>query len=387
LSRVVVIGAHPKSLINFRGELLKALVGAGHEVTAMAGTAGLDVAKQITAIGVSFRAYPVQRNGMNPAADLQTFFALRRALRTLKPDVVLSYTIKPVIWGGIASKGVSRIRFYALITGLGFAFDKGESFKRKMLTIVVSRLYRFSLSKVSCVIFQNPDNRDSFEQKHIIDKAKSSLVNGSGVDLAQFIATPLPSGRDVVFLTIGRLLGAKGFREYAKAAQLVKERYPGTIFRLVGPTDPSPDGISLVEVEEWQNAGVIQYLGETKDVRPFIADCHVYVLPSYHEGMPRTVLEAMAIGRAILTTDVPGCRETVVPEKNGFLVPKADAGALAARMIWFIENRDKCDQMGQYSRRIAEEKFDVHRINENMLDIMGLKVSGAAQQASSIANQ
>ncbi len=386
MSRVVVIGALSESLINFRGELLKALAGAGHEVTAMAGTVAPDVVKRLSSIGVSFRAYPVQRNGMNPVADLQTFLALRKVLRELKPDVVLSYTIKPVIWGGIASKGISRIRFYALITGLGFAFNEGKSFKQRMLTMLVSRLYRFSLSRASRIIFQNPDNRDFFEQKHIIDKDKSSLVNGSGVDLAVFTATPLPQGKDVIFLTIGRLLGAKGFREYTKAACLVKARYPETIFRLVGPMDPSPDGISLAEVEEWQNAGIIQYLGETHDVRPFIADCHVYVLPSYHEGMPRTVLEAMAIGRPILTTDVPGCRETVVPEKNGFLVPKADAGVLADRMIWFIENRDKWDRMGQYSRRLAEEKFDVHRINENMLDIMRLKVSSAAKKIAAIEN-
>lgn len=375
MSRVVVIGASPNSLIIFRGLLLKALVNAGHEVTAMAGTVEPDVVKQLSAIGVNFRAYPVQRNGMNPVADLQTFFALRKALRALKPDIVLSYTIKPVIWGGIASKGMSRIRFYALITGLGFAFNEGECFKQRMLTRLVSRLYRFSLSRASRVIFQNPDNRDFFEQKHIIDKGKSSLVNGSGVNLAEFAVTPLPSGKDVVFLTIGRLLGAKGFREYAKAARLVKARYPATVFRLVGPTDPSPDGISLAEVEEWQSASVVKYLGKTHDVRPFIADCHVYVLPSYHEGLPRTVLEAMAIGRPILTTDVPGCRETVLAGVNGYLVPKADSESLAARMIWFIENRDQWDRMGQYSRRLAEEKFDVHRINESMLDIMKLKAS------------
>jgi len=269
---------------------------------------------------------------------------------------------------------------------LGKAFNEGESFKQRMLTMLVSQLYRFSLSRASRVIFQNPDNRDFFEQKHIIDKDKASLVNGSGVNLAEFTATPLPLGKDVIFLTIGRLLGAKGFREYAKAARLVKARYPETVFRLVGPTDPSPDGISLTEVEEWQNADIIQYFGATHDVRPFIAECHVYVLPSYHEGMPRTVLEAMATGRPILTTDVPGCRATVLPEKNGFLVSKADAKALAERMIWFIENRDRWEQMGQYSRRIAEEKFDVLRVNENMLDIMKLKEPRTAKQTAAIEN-
>jgi len=365
------MGALPESLINFRGDLLKTLVAAGHEVTAMAGGENPDVVRQLAAIGVSFRAYPIQRNGMNPLADLQTYLALRKALGKLKPDIVLSYTIKPVIWGGIALKGISRTRFYALITGLGFAFNEGENLKRRMLTMLVTWLYRASLSKASRVVFQNPDNRDLFEAKHIIDKDKSALVNGSGVDLDQFIVVPLHS-KGVVFLTIGRLLGAKGFREYAKAARLVKVRYPEAIFRLVGPEDPSSDGIPLEEISDWQAKGWVKYLGETNDVRPFLSDCHIFVLPSYHEGMPRTVLEAMAMGRPILTTDVPGCRETVTPGENGYLVPKGDAVALAERMCWFIEHRDEWKRMGLRSRAIAEERFDVHSVNRELLKIMGL---------------
>jgi glycosyltransferase involved in cell wall biosynthesis len=374
-----LIGALPGSLINFRGDLLKELVAAGHEVTAMAGGEEPDVVRQLVDIGVSFRAYPIQRNGMNPLADLQTYLALRKALGDLKPDVVLSYTIKPVIWGGMALKGMSSAQFYALITGLGFAFYEGDNFIRTMLNVLVTHLYRASLSKASRVIFQNPDNRYLFISKQIIEKDKSELVNGSGVDVDHFVVAKLPDN-DVVFLTIGRLLGSKGFREYAKAARLVKVRYPEVLFKLVGPVDPSPDGISLAEVQSWHNEGIIQYFGETRDVRPFINDCHVYVLPSYHEGMPRTVLEAMAIGRPILTTDVPGCRETVIPGENGYLVPKADAEALAKRMIWFIENRDELDRMGLASRRIAEKRFDVRKINAKMLQIMGLKAVNITTQ-------
>jgi glycosyltransferase involved in cell wall biosynthesis len=374
LNRVVIIGALPESLLLFRGDLLKTMVTAGYAVTAMAAPADQGVIEQLKALGVRFKAYPVQRNGINPLRDTQTYFALRKALYELKPDVVLSYTIKPVIWGGIALKGMSATRFYALITGLGFAFQDGDSFLHTILTSLVIRLYRFSLTKASRVIFQNTDDRELFIAKQIIKIDKSELVNGSGVDLDHFAVANLPNN-DVVFLTIGRLLGSKGFREYAKAARLVKLRYPKVLFKLVGPADPSLDGISLAEVKSWHDGGVIQYLGETRDVRPFINDCNVYVLPSYHEGMPRTVLEAMAIGRPILTTDVPGCRETVIVGENGYLVPKADPEALAERMIWFIENRDKLERMGQASRRIAEEKFEVHKINEKMLHIMGLKAA------------
>lgn len=369
----MLIGALPQSLINFRGDLLKALVAAGHEVTAMADRSGDAVGEQLALLGVSFRTYPVQRNGLNPIKDMHTFFALSKALGELKPDVVLAYTIKPVIWGGIALKRMPNPRFYALITGLGFSFQGNRSVLRRTLTSLVTWLYRVSLFRASRVIFQNSDNRDFFIARNIIGKDKCSLVNGSGVDLDRFSITPLPRENDrIVFLTIGRMLGEKGFREYAEAARLVKERYPETIFRMVGPEDPSPDGIVLAEIKDWEAKGWVEYLGETKDVRPFISDSHIFVLPSYHEGMPRTVLEAMAMGRPILTTDVPGCRETVVPGKNGYLIPKGNAVALAERMQWFIEHQQAWVKMGAHSRKIAERRFDVHNVNRDLLKVMGL---------------
>ncbi len=197
------------------------------------------------------------------------------------------------------------------------------------------------------------------------------------MNLKHFKESCLPQG-SLVFLTIARLLGDKGLREYAEAAGIVKKRYPDVIFNLVGPLDPSPDGIPSEEVEAWHISGSLSYLGPAADVRPFVEQCHVYVLASYHEGMPRTVLEAMSMGRPILTTDVPGCRETVLPSKNGYLVPKQQTEALAQRMIWFIENREQCEQMGKASRLLAEERFDVRKINAQMMRIMGLseKIDG-----------
>lgn len=366
-----MIGALPESLLNFRGDLLKALVAAGCAVTAMAGATKPPVVRKLSAMGVRFRPYPVQRSGMNPVADLHTYYALRMALGELKPDILLCYTIKPVIWGGMAIKGKPAPRFYALVTGSGFALQETNGLIRRMLIALVTRLYRASLSRASQVIFQNPDDRDLFVERQIVGKDRCSVVNGSGVDLARFAVAPLPR-QGVVFLSIGRLLGEKGFREYAQAARLVKERYPETIFRLVGPEDPSPDGIPLEEIRAWHANGWVQYLGETDDVRPFLSESHVFVLPSYHEGMPRTVLEAMAMGRPILTADVPGCRETVIPGENGFLVPKCDSAALAERMLWFIEHRDAWEKMGSRSRTLARERFDVHRVNRELLRIMGL---------------
>jgi glycosyltransferase involved in cell wall biosynthesis len=321
-------------------------------------------------MGVCFRPFPVQRSGLNLWGDIQTWQSLRRQFKELRPDVVLSYTVKPIVWSGFALRGMPGTRFYALVTGTGFAFQ-GEGLMRRLLTSLVTWLYRGSLSRASRVIFQNPDNRDMFVSRKIIEKDKCALVNGSGVDLERFAFVPMPS-KGVTFLAVGRMLGDKGFREYARAAQLVKARYPEAVFRLLGPGDPSPDGIPLSEVRGWGSQGWLEYLGETNDVRPFIADCHVFVLPSYHEGMPRSVLEAMAMGRPILTTDVPGCRETVLSGENGYLVPKADVETLAQKMIWCIENRSALAEMGARSRALAVERFNVHAVNHELMNIMGL---------------
>jgi glycosyltransferase involved in cell wall biosynthesis len=370
LSRIVVVGAYPQSLVNFRGDLLKALVAAGHDVTAMSAEAAPDEIARLADIGVAFRSFPIFRNTISPVTDLQTWRALRAAFRLLKPDVVLAYTIKPVIWSGFALKGTSRPRFYALVTGLGFAFQ-GDGLVRRSLRQLVIRLYRSALARASRIIFQNTDNRDAFVSRQIVAMEKCAIVNGSGVHLDRFDVSPLPE-TGVVFLTMGRLLGDKGFREFAEAAQRVKAAYPDAVFRLVGQEDPSPDGIRQSEIRAWVAAGWLEHIDWTSDVRPLLRECHVYVLASYHEGMPRTVLEAMAMGRPILTTDVPGCRDTVVAGENGYLIPERNAAALAERMIWFIEHRDQWARMGARSRALAEDRFDVHKVNGALLRIMEL---------------
>ena len=371
MPHIVVIGALPESLLNFRGDLIKALVAINYKVTAMAASAEPSVVSCLNKFGADFRSFPVQRNGLNPRSDLETWRTLRKIFRELQPDVILAYTIKPVVWGGLASYAVPSTRFYALITGLGFAFQ-GNSPIRQLLSRLVSILYRLALRRASKIIFQNPDNLNEFVERGIVPASKCLLINGSGVDIQRFAQTPLPEGK-VTFLAIGRLLGDKGFREYAQAAQIVKTLYPDTIFQLLGPEDPSPDGIPMAEVQYWQQQGWVDYLGSVSDVRPYLQNCHVFVLPSFYgEGLPRTIIEAMAIGRPILTTDNVGCRETVISGENGYLVPKADAQALAERMIWFIENRELWQRMGQRSRELAEEKYDVHKVNAQLIEIMEL---------------
>lgn len=367
--KILIIGASPRSIKNFRGKLITTLKSKGLEVTASASNASLKDINQIIKLGCDYLDYSVSRNGLNPVQDLVTLYSLTKNINHLKPEITLAYTIKPIIWGGIASRFSKVSSFYAMVTGLGYAFQKG-GFKKKLLNVLVRFLYKFSLKKSKGVIFQNQDNMQVFIDEGIIPQEKCFLVNGSGVDLSHYQVSPLPLKPH--FLLIARLLGDKGIREYAKAAQIVKQQYPEAVFELVGPEDPSPDGIKLEEINKWVSSGAIEYSGATTDVRPFIENCSIYVLPSYHEGMPRTVLEAMAMGRPILTTDVPGCRETVVNGDNGWLVEKANVEQLAERMIWFIENQEQWSVMGNKSHTMANEKFDVHKVNAEILKIMGL---------------
>ncbi|HCP99127.1 MAG TPA: glycosyltransferase family 1 protein [Pseudoalteromonas sp.] len=369
MQHVVLIGTLPSSIYNFRGELVRALVSNGCKVTAFASGASEDEINKIKALGADYFDYPVSRSGLNPLEDIKTFLFLKRKFNEIKPDSVLAYTIKPVIWGGLAARLSGVKEFYALVTGLGFAFQKG-SFLKNTLMKVVKGLYRLSLKKAKGVIFQNPDNRQVFVDLEIVPEHKTAVVNGSGVDITHFEVKPLPS--TPIFLLIARLLGDKGIREYVKAANIVKQKYPDAIFQLVGPEDPSPDGISLTELTQLNTNNAVDYLGGTNDVRPYIEDCSIFVLPSYHEGLPRTVLEAMATGRPILTTDVPGCRETVINGENGWLVEKANVEQLVERMNWFIENQQEWQRMAGESRAMVEDKFDVHKVNAELLKIMEL---------------
>ncbi|PCK33603.1 glycosyltransferase family 4 protein [Pseudoalteromonas piscicida] len=367
--KVTIIGALPSSLVNFRGELLKALKSKGASVTAMANGATEGERAGVLNYTDKYLDYPVARNGLNPAKDLLTLKKLYAYFNSEQPDVVLAYTIKPIIWGGLAARLSGVKGFYALVTGLGYAFQPA-GFSKKILIFIVRTLYKVALKRAKVVIFQNPDNLDVFVKQGIVPRCKCRLVNGSGVDLEYFKKTPLSD--KPTFLLIARLLGDKGIREYAQAAKRVKLLYPDAIFNLVGPEDPSPDGIKIEEVLKWHEEGIITYHGATKDVRPFISESNVFVLPSYHEGLPRTVLEAMAMGRPILTTDVPGCRETVANGHNGWKVEKANVQQLYEKLLWFIENVEQWETMGENSYQSAKDKFDVHKVNRDIVEIMGM---------------
>lgn len=368
--RIIVIGGVPRSLVNFRGSLLKAMRERGNEVIACAPSADKVIQGQLMEWGVQYRDITIHRAGMNPLRDMQTLRSLILLFREVRPDVVLAYTVKPVIWGGLAARHVGVPRFFAMITGLGYAFLEG-GLRQQAVQRVVSGLYRAALRDSEAVFFQNPDDEAEFRQRTLLDPETPSIrINGSGVELEQFPPQPLPAS--VVFLLMARLISDKGIREYREAARGLRQRYPEARFLLAGGKDCNPSAIDGEELAQWQREGDIEYLGNLDDVRPALRACSVYVLPSYREGTPRTVLEAMATGRPIVTTDAPGCRETVEEGINGYLVPLRDSQALADAMERFIVEPDLAQRLGEQSLRIVRERYDVHRVNERILTAMGL---------------
>ena len=374
-SRFLIVAGFSDSLINFRGPLIKALVDAGLEVHAAAPdlTSNAAIANKLSGWGVTCHNVALQRTGVNPVADLKGLIRLYFLIRHIQPDVVLGYTIKPVIYGILAAWFARVPHRFALITGLGYAFTGEATGKRKVIQHMARSLYSLALARGEKVFFQNPDDQALFSQLGLLSKHSSSAVlNGSGIDLAHFQQRPL-TREPFAFLLIARLLGDKGVREYVAAARKVKKENPEVVFQLVGSVDENPDSVRLDEVQAWQKGGTIEYLGRMEDVRVAIERCSVYVLPSYREGTPRTVLEAMAMGRAIITTDAPGCRETVIDGDNGFLVPVKSVDALVEAMTRFIEDPDLAVRMGKRSREIAVEKYDVHKVNAVMLKEMGIQ--------------
>jgi glycosyltransferase involved in cell wall biosynthesis len=345
--------------------LVKALVSRGHVVHVTAPGLDQELASKLRALGATPHAVSLDRTGLTPVADLRYFRAMRRLMRQIGPDMVLSYTIKPNIWASLAARTLG-IPSASMVTGLGQLLGNSSTARGRLASLASRMLYRLATSGNQVVIFQNPDDRAEFiERGWLGDPSKARLVNGSGVDMDWFAPAPLPDAP--VFLMICRLIAAKGVRVYAEAAARILASGRNVRFLLVGFLDGGPDGINPAELRTWQTAG-LEYLGHLEDVRPAIASSSVYVLPSYYgEGIPRSSLEAMAMGRPIITTDMPGCRETVVDEVSGLLVPPRDSIALAQAMQRLIDQPHRRAPMGERSLALCRSKFDVRLVNEAML--------------------
>lgn len=365
---VLILASHGPSLVNFRGPLISAMIKRGWRVTAAAADIDVETRQMLVRLGARPLDTAGSRKGMNPFVDLAYWWSLQKMMKSELPDVVISYTIKPVIWGSLAAKWARIPRVVAMITGLGYAFTRPErpNIKYTVSNVAARVLYRLVLPSVNFVLFQNPDDRDLFRDYAFTPSpGRTGVTAGSGVDLERYAVISRPHRPS--FLMLSRLLGAKGVREYAAAAIKLKARWPDARFRLAGYIDVGPDAIRQDELDGWTASGV-EFLGLLNDVRPAIAEAGVYVLPSYYrEGTPRSILEALAMGRPIITTNMPGCKETVVEGVNGFLVPPRNIEALAEAMERFILDLRLMATMGDASLVLAKEKYDVRKVNQQVL--------------------
>lgn len=369
--RVAIISPYAPSIVSFRRALIREMIRRGATVYVLAPDYTPAIRASVEQLGAHPLDYPLERTGINPFRDLRSLFYLRRALRALQPDIVMPYNIKPVVYGTLAAHWAGVPHRVALIEGLGYAFIESPSLRKRAVRWAGQRLYKTALRYAHTVVFLNPDDQREFIRQGLVAPQKTLVLGGIGVDLTEWQPAP-PVLEPITFTLAARLLREKGIVEFAQAARIMKQRYPHTRFLLLGGLDTNPGALTEAEVRQWVQAGILEWHGHVSDVRPYFAQTSVYVLPSYREGVPRSTQEAMAMARPVITTDAPGCRETVIDSVNGFLVPPRDVDALVRAMERFIQQPELIVTMGQASRKLAEERFDVNKANQKLLHVLGV---------------
>jgi len=380
MARVALIGGFGDLVVKLRGSLIRALRDAGHEVIVCvpppSAEARAGVEAGLQALGTRLVECPLDRTGTNFVAELAARSFYGDFMRRERPDAVLAYNPKPIFHAVPAACRAGVRQVSAMVTGLGYAFTSTD-LKARVLATVAVRLYRRALPMAGSVIFQNDDDRQFFEHLGLLAGVRDvHRIPGSGVDLAHFPHVPLDGASGITtFLFAGRLLRDKGLLDFVEAARALRALRTDEStfrFRIAGMLDSNPSAVSAAEIEHWTRGGMVEHLGRLEDVRPALAACTVFVLPSYREGMPMAILEAMATGRAVVTTDVPGCRETVVDGESGTLVPPGAPAALAVALEQFVEDRTLATRMGVAARTRAEGVFDAHRVNAQVIGALGL---------------
>ncbi len=359
--KFILISPKNRTAYNFRGDLVKKIIAAGYEVIITG--PNRDNFDKVEELGAKFVEIPMNKNGVNPLKDFAYMNALRKLFKKEKPDVILGYTSKPVIYGSLAGKLAGVPHKVAMVTGAGYAFT-AKTKKAKIIKLIMSILYKIGFICADTVIFQNSDDKQEFIKERLVKENKSYIVNGSGVNMEKFATEPYPE--KITFFMLSRVMYSKGIREYLEACKIVKEKHPEVRCMLLGACEGIQDSLSQSDLDTYIENGIIEHFGETDNVADYYKQCSVYVLPSYREGTPRTVLEAMSMGRPIITTDAPGCRETVIDGKTGFLVPTHNGQAVAEKMIEFIKNPELIETMGKASLEYCKNKFDVKKVNEDM---------------------
>jgi glycosyltransferase involved in cell wall biosynthesis len=385
--RIAVVSNTAWNLFNFRLNLMRQLRADGHEVIAIA-PADMFVTS-LQSEGFAFEPVSISIGGVNPVFELRSVLQLWRALRRQRIDLVLSYTPKGNLYSALASLAWGS-RFVPNVSGLGRAF-----IRRSPVTLASLLLYRLTFGRASRVFFQNLDDLDMFVRSGLVAPERAERVAGSGVDLSRFVLTPMTKDRQSdapVFLLIARMLWDKGVGEYVAAAREVKKAYPGAEFRLLGDVaSQNPAAIPVKQVEEWVRDGIVTYLGSTEDVRPHIASADCVVLPSYREGVPRVMLEAAAMGRPVITSDAPGCRDAVIDGETGYMCRVRDAADLAAKLQAFValpvaERR----RMSDRARAFVEQRFGEARVIEcyrRAVDVCASRVGAPAEGDAAASSQ
>jgi len=370
MRRVLIVGGLAASLLNFRAPVIRALRQRRCRVfVAAPGPFSPELISSLGALGAEIRPIRMARAAVNPLADLRALLDLYRLMRDIRPDALLAYTAKPVIYSGYAAR-VARVAVRcAWITGLGFGFTQGESRGRTVLRYMLRLLYRSALRRYQTVLFQNSADAQLFRGLALLPpRCHVEITAGSGVDTQMFSPVALP--QSPVFFMAARLLKDKGVYEYVAAAQIIRREYPQARFLLAGEPDPNPSSVTRGELASWVKSGAVEYLGWVDDIRVPMARARVYVLPSYREGMPRSVLEAMAMGRPVISTHAPGCRDAVEDGHTGLLVPVADSAALSQAMIRLLENPSLAEAMGCAGRQRAVDRFDASVVGEQVARLL-----------------
>lgn len=370
--RIFFFHTNAEYLVGLRLPMLIALVKAGFSVTAFAPNMEDEQAAVLADHGIHGRGYALNPVGMSPFRDLQDVLAVARILRADRPDIVFTNNLKPVIFVTIAAALAGIRRRYALMGGLGYAFtdvpgrrlSPGRFVTRALASLLCGTAFRLCHR----VIFHNRDDLEMLVARGICPRQTAAVVAGSGVDTDRFSPGTRPD--EPTFICVARLLADKGVHEYLLAVGEAKRAHPNARFLLVGGADANPSAIDPVQVQRSVDRGELEWPGKVSDVRPYLNQASVFVLPSYREGLPRSTLEAMASGLAVITTDAPGCRDTVEVGVNGVLVPVGDAPALAAAMSQFCRAHDKTAMMGEQSRRIAVERFSADSVNKEIIEIL-----------------
>lgn len=365
--RLLMVVNNPAFIMSHRLPVIQAARTAGYDVH-LATMDGPAVAA-LQNLGFTHHVVPMNRSGRNPLKEIYTIYALWRLFRRLRPAIVHTVTIKPVLYGGIAARLARVPGFVAAISGLGFVFT-GSGLKARLLRIVATSLYRLALGHVnSRIVFQNPDDSHLLQKFGAVRQSQVVMIRGSGIDMRAWPIESEPPGPPVA-LMVARLLKDKGVEEFVEAARLSQAHPSGLKWKIAGSLDPgNPASISPETLAQWRAEGVVTFLGECNDIAQQYAQSHIAVLASYREGLPKSLIEAAASGRAVVTTDVPGCRDAIVPGETGLLVPVQDAQALAAAVQRLAENKTLRQTMGRAGRRFAKRIFDIREVQRLHLEI------------------